>query len=70
MIIDSDSEPGSWKRELERAPWAYGQSQEITVQRALEDLRFHRFNKQADTLEREIRTLKRELEHLREKDGQ
>lgn len=69
MIIDNESAPGSWKRELERAPWAYGQTQEITVKRALEDLRFHNFNKQADTLEREILTLKRELEYLREKNG-
>jgi hypothetical protein len=69
MIIDNESEPGSWERELKKMPWGYGQSQTTTVQKALEDLRFYNFLKQADTLEQEILTLRRELESLRNKDG-
>jgi hypothetical protein len=70
MIIDNESEPGSWERELKKMPWGYGQSQTTTVKKALEDLRFYNFLKQADTLEQEILTLRRELEYLRNKDGQ
>ncbi len=70
MIIDSESEPGSWERELKKMPWGYGQSQTTTVKKALEDIRLFGLLKQADALEQEILALNRELEHFRKKDGQ
>ena len=70
MMIDSESEPGAWKREMEKLPWGYGQSQTTTVRKALEDIRLFGLLKQADALEQEILALSRELEHFRKKDGQ
>lgn len=69
MIIDSESEPGSWKRELDRMPWGYGQTQSMKLETALANLRGRGLYKEATIIEQEIRTLKAELEHIRKQDG-
>lgn len=69
MIIDNESEPGSWKRELERMPWGYGQSQTMKLEAAFAHIRKWGLYQEALTLEQEIQTLKAELEHIRKQDG-
>jgi hypothetical protein len=41
MTIDNESEPGSWERELRRAPWAYGQRREPDVAEILAKMTAH-----------------------------
>jgi hypothetical protein len=55
FVIDDESEPGAWKRELEKAPWAYGQPQELTVEKALARLRYSGLGREADVLEAAIK---------------
>lgn len=69
MIIDNESESGSWKRELERMPWGYGQTQTMKLETALANLRARGLYSEALVLEQEIRTLRAELEHFRKQDG-
>ena len=69
MIIDNESEPGSWKRELDRMPWGYGQTQSMKLETALANLRGRGLYKEATIIEQEIQTLKAELEHFRKQDG-
>lgn len=69
MIIDNESEPGSWKREMDRMPWGYGQSQTMKLETALSNLRGRGLYQEALTLEQEIQTLRAELDHFRKKDG-
>jgi hypothetical protein len=66
-MIDNTSTPGSWRDELARAPWAYGQSQANKVESALVKLREAGLWDEATVLQQEILTLKREVEWLREK---
>jgi len=63
MIVDTESEPGSWERELRRMPWGYGQSQNTQVKDALAEIRRAGLWGHADVLEREIVALRRELEY-------
>ena len=41
VIIDNESEPGSWEREMRRAPWAYGQRREPDVAEVLAKMTAH-----------------------------
>jgi hypothetical protein len=41
MTIDNESEPGSWEREMRRAPWAYGQRREPDVAEVLAKMTAH-----------------------------
>lgn len=66
MIIDNESEPGAWKREMERMPWGYGQTQTMKLEKAMSDVRACGLLKQALTIEQEILTLKAELDYLRQ----
>lgn len=54
MTVDNESPPGSWKNEMERAPWAYGQKQVRTHEYIL------------DRKEQELRQYRRENQYLRE----
>lgn len=65
MIVDDVSPPGSWANEMKAAPWGYGQSQSNQVRQALQEIRGKGLWIEADVLEREIRTLARELESAR-----
>lgn len=65
MIIDNNSPPGSWRNELEKLPWGYGQSQNTQVKDALAEIRRAGLWSHADVLEREILTLRRELEYAK-----
>ena len=66
-MIDNISEAGSWRDELARAPWAYGQAQKNKVESALVKMREAGLWDEATALQQEILTLKREVEWLRSK---
>lgn len=63
--IDNESEPGAWKRELERHPWGYGQAQTIKLEAAISNIRTVGLWREAFTVEQEIKTLQVELEYVR-----
>jgi len=54
MIIDNESEPGAWKREMEKAPWAYGQKREPDLLEILTRMRAHGLDVEADIIAREL----------------
>ena len=54
MIIDNESEPGAWKREMEKAPWAYGQKREPDMLEILTRMRAHGLDVEADIIAREL----------------
>ena len=51
-MIDNQSEPGSWEREMRRAPWAYGQKREPDVIEILTRMRAHGLDVEADVIAR------------------
>jgi hypothetical protein len=63
--IDNESEPGAWKRELEKHPWGYGQSQTIKLEAAISNIRTVGLWREANTVEQEIKTLQSELAYVR-----
>jgi hypothetical protein len=63
MIVDDQSPPGSWQREIELQPWKYKQEEKIGW--ALSEMRLRGMFKEADILSQEIVTLKAEVEALR-----
>lgn len=64
-IIDDQSPPGAWKDEMSAAPWGYGQTQNKKVEDALTALRMRGLWTEASILSLEIKTLRDELEALR-----
>lgn len=67
--FDNESEAGSWKREMEKLPWGYGQTQTMKVDTALSNVRAYGLYSEADTLQQEIKTLQMELEFVRNELG-
>ena len=63
--IDNESEPGAWKREMEKAPWAYGQNQAVKIEAAISNIRTVGLWREADAVQQEIKTLQVELEYIR-----
>ena len=59
MIIDNESEAGSWEREMRRAPWAFGQRQEPTIAQVIYKLRALGLDAEAQVIEREFSMTKR-----------
>ena len=59
MTIDTESEPGSWERELKRHPWGYGQKREPTIAEILYRMRAHGLDKEADIIARELKDVSR-----------
>lgn len=66
MIIDDQSPPGSWKREMELMPWKY--SQQAKVDDALATMRMRGMHLEASIIAQEINVLKAEIEHLRKRE--
>jgi len=64
-VYDDKSPPGSWKSEMEKAPWAFGQAQNVKVDNALANVRMRGLWSEASILSAEITTLKAELESVR-----
>jgi hypothetical protein len=64
-VVDNISPPGSWKDELNAAPWGYGQSQQSLVERSLQNIRRAGLSDEATVLSLELLTLRNELEYLR-----
>lgn len=58
VIVDNESEPGAWERELQRAPWAYGQQKKPTIDEVLWIMRRHGLSVEADIIAAEIAKLK------------
>ena len=63
--VDNESEPGAWKREMEKAPWAYGQNQTVKIEAAISNIRTVGLWREADAVQQEIKTLQVELEYIR-----
>jgi hypothetical protein len=64
LVIDDQSPPGAWKDEMKAAPWGYGQSQQMLVERSLENIRRAGLSDEATVLTLELLTLRNELEYL------
>ena len=60
VIVDNESEPGAWERELQRAPWGYGQRKTPTIDEVLWIMRRHGLSVEADIIAAEIAKLKTE----------
>ena len=58
VIVDNESEPGAWERELQRAPWAYGQQKPPTLNEVLWTLRKLGLSVEADIIAAEVAKLK------------
>jgi len=64
VTVDNQSPPGAWKDEMNAAPWGYGQSQQMLVERSLENIRRAGLSNEATVLTLELLTLRNELEYL------
>lgn len=64
-IIDNESPPGSWKTEMERAPWGYGQTRKISYTEAIALVRLRGMGLEADAIAAEIYRLNDEIGRLR-----
>lgn len=64
VTIDKTSPPGSWKTEMERMPWRFGDDHMKTVNAALAELRLHGYSTQANLLAQEISSLRAEISRL------
>jgi hypothetical protein len=64
ITVDNQSPPGAWKDEMSAAPWGYGQSQQMLVERSLENIRRAGLSNEATVLTLELLTLRNELEYL------
>ncbi len=60
MIVDDQSPPGSWQREIDLMPWKYNSPQEEKVRLAIAELRSRGLWEIARVLEQEIVTLRAE----------
>ena len=65
-MIDNQSPPGSWKEELDRAPWAYGQHQDKCMAFALAKIRQAGLWHEAALLQHRIISLEAEIERMTE----
>ena len=63
--IDRDSPPGSWKTEMERAPWAFGQPRKISYTDAISLVRLRGMGQEADVIAAEIYRLNDEIGRLK-----
>lgn len=53
VIIDNESPPGAWARELKQHPWGYGQQRrEPDVAEILNKMRAHGLDVEADVIAR------------------
>lgn len=60
VIVDSESPPGAWEQELQRAPWGYGQRKPPTIDEVLWIMRRHGLTVEADIIVAELTRLKSE----------
>ena len=65
-MYDDQSPPGSWKKELEAAPWGYGQHQNKKLENALADIRMRGLWTQASIVQLELNALHAELKYVKE----
>jgi len=65
--IDNESEPGSWKREMEKMPWRFKHSNYATVNDVLAALRANGFFTEANFIAEEIQRYRTQLQLLEDK---
>lgn len=65
MAIDNASPPGSWKEEMDRAPWAFGQKRKIAYTDAIALIRLRGMGEEADAVASEIYRLNDEIGRLK-----
>lgn len=63
-MIDDESPPGAWAKEMERMPWRF--SQQVKVDQALAEIRKAGLILEANVLALEIKTLRDELKNVTE----
>ena len=63
MIVDDDSPPGSWAKEMERMPWRY--SEQVKINDALATMRLRGMHYEASLIAQEINVLRAEIEALK-----
>lgn len=50
-MIDNQSEPGAWQREMNRLPWAFGQTpREPDIAEIITKMRAHGLDREADVI--------------------
>lgn len=64
MTVDNESPPGSWAEEMSRMPWRY--SRQVKAEEALAAIRAAGLVLEANVLALELKTLRNEIESLRE----
>lgn len=64
--IDKESPPGSWKAEIERMPWRFGDSRVQDINTCLAQIRYRGMWAEANYLAQEITILRAEIANLRE----
>lgn len=53
-MIDNESEPGAWERELKKLPWGYGQQRDPDLSEILYRMRAHGLGVEADIIARAL----------------
>lgn len=64
--VDKDSPPGSWKNEMDRMPWKYGDRASQDINTCLAQIRFRGMWAEANHIAQEITSLRAEIASLRE----
>jgi hypothetical protein len=65
--IDNESEPGSWKREMEKMPWRFKHSNYVTVNDVLAAIRANGFFTEANFIAEEIQRYRTQIQLLEDK---
>lgn len=63
-VIDNESEPGAWKREMDKIPWRFKHSNYVNVNDVLAAIRANGFFTEANFLAEEITRLKCQVQKL------
>jgi len=64
--VDNESPSGSWKEEMDRMPWRYGDSKIQDINSCLAQIRFRGLWAEANFLAQEMTALRAEISNLRE----
>jgi hypothetical protein len=65
--IDNESEPGSWKKEMEKIPWRFQHSNYVNVNDVLAVIRANGFSTEANFIAEEVTRLKAQIKSLGDK---
>ena len=65
--IDNESEPGAWKKEMEKIPWRFQHSNYVNVNDVLAVIRANGFSTEANFIGEEVTRLKAQIKSLGDK---